>query len=194
MDKDKVIEYATQIPGTAGRPDWAASLYDFANELPENCRILEIGAMLGGSAVAMALTVKDRGGLVYSIDPGFLHKDYWTDEYKQDQILGNVERYLAYSVQYDVAGYVVPIPGLSKDILSKWDGRLFDMLLIDGEHAYEAVKIDVQWEQYLKPTATIVFDDWIEGVEEAAMEYLSPKKEWKEVLNVPRVFKRECIT
>jgi len=174
MTKEEVINIAKQIPGTAGRPDYIGYIYDMAQLLPENCRILEIGAMVGGSASAWALSIKDKGGLVYSIEPGFMK-----DKTKYPWVLGNLYAYMRNIITSGAEGFCIPLPGSSEEVLKRWHGKvLFDLVFIDGHHVYDAVKIDMQWLQHTKPAAFCFFDDWLPGIEKACAEYMKDHPEW----------------
>ena len=183
--KNKILEIAQQIPGTMDRLDYAERLYLIAKELPENCRILDIGGLYGASAIVFALTVKDRGGLVYTINPGFTNPKKWPKEYKLLGVRGDIYIFLENITKCGVEGYVFPLAGTSEEVLNRWDGRLFDMIFIDGCHQYEFVKTDCQWLKYAKENAIVAFDDWDDGnleqseVEKAGCEYLKKNSEWK---------------
>jgi len=179
MDRQKIINIANSIPGTQTRIDYIECLIDMANRLPENCRILEIGACAGGSAITMALTVKERNGIVFTIDPGFREVIYWPEEYKKIGPVANLHQVIYNAFIHGVSGHVIPLPGTSKDILNQWDGsRLFDLIYIDGEHSYEAVKIDMQWAKHTTQKAYIMLDDWIDVVEKACIEYIVENPQW----------------
>lgn len=97
---------------------------------------------------------------------------------------------------HKVIGHVVPLPGISQQILPIWNKKLlFDLIVIDGRHTYEAVKEDIKWAEFTQPRAFIVFDDWIGSVENAAREYFEKHSEWKEadrkVFNCPRMFEKK---
>ncbi len=68
------------------------------------------------------------------------------------------------------------IKGDSLKIAKKWDKRL-DMIFIDGEHTYQAVKTDMAaWGYILKPGGYIVFHDYNDpqfGVKQAVDKFVS---------------------
>jgi hypothetical protein len=191
MDKAQILEIANSIPGTSGRMDYASNLIDRVNVLPENCRILEVGAQYGGSAITMALTVKERGGMVFSVDPCFIRPKARPESYRALPVMGNLHSFIWNVALHRVEGYVIPLPGTSEEVLQRWDGRLFDLVFIDGDHTYPSVKIDLQWLQFTKPQAWILFDDWIVPVKQAADEFFGMHGEWNLITEeIPRAYKK----
>ena len=78
--------------------------------------------------------------------------------------------------------YVIPVRGYSIDVVDKVRkiSPAFNLLFIDGDHSYEAVKAD--WEAYkefLKPESVVVFHDygWAEGVKRAVHDDVMPLAE-----------------
>lgn len=186
MTKEVILKVALQVEGVSHRPEYAESLYVESARLPENCRILDIGGFVGGSSVVFALTVKGRAGLVYTINPGFVSPDKYPDKYKKYPIEGTLHEFIENVTKFGAEGYVIPLLGSSEEVLSRWDGRLFDMVYIDAWHSYEAVKIDIQWLKHTKKNALACFDEFGPGIKEAAFEYFSLHKEWKSN-NVPGI-------
>ena len=52
-------------------------------------------------------------------------------------------------------------------------------MFLDGDHTYDAMKIDILWEKYAKEQAIIMLDDWIEPVKRACDEYMLGKSKWR---------------
>ena len=183
LKRDKILEKMNDKRLTGIRDGWTNIIVDVANLLPKNSRVLDIGACMGSSSIAAVLATKDKEGIVYSLEPGFLKPEHWPDDYapfKQD-ILSSLKNVIYQGYLHKCPGSIVPIPGVSKEILPIWDGRLFDLIVIDGWHSYEGIYWDVQWAKFTKPNAYMLFDDWIEPVEKAAMEYYKEHPEWKRV-------------
>ena len=194
MDKSEIIRRSQLVPGTKSRPDYAELLYKVAKRLPNNSRILEIGGMIGGSASVFALTIKDRGGLIYSIDPGFWSKQEQLQNYAsiRDVVLGDLYKFLKNLILTEAEGYIIPLPGTSKEVFARWKGKIFfDLVFIDGLHTYEGVKIDMQWLEYVKQGGLCLFDDWLEGIKKACDEYMVLHPEWKRISSDPHIFQKK---
>lgn len=192
MEKSEIIRRSQLVPGTGGRPDYAEHLYEAAMRLPNNSRILEIGAYQGGSGSVFALANKDRGGLVYSIDPGFWSRQEQLQKYDPAMaVMGDLRGYLKNLILTEAEGYCIPLPGTSEEVFKRWKGEIFfDMVFIDGWHTYEGAKIDLQWLKYIKPNGFCVFDDWLEGIEKAWKEYRDLHPEWEIILSNPHTFQK----
>ena len=183
MTEKEVLEVASKMVHIGPRTGFAKSIYTEANKMPKDCRILDIGGFMGGSSITMALTVKDRGGLVYTINPSFTPEGDKNKKYLDMgmPLAGDLDSFMGFVKTFGAEGYVIPLIGSSEEILAKHDGSLFDMVFIDAWHVYEATKIDVKWLDYTKENAIAQFDDFAGGVEKAATEYFSEHKEWKRI-------------
>lgn len=194
MDDEKIKERANKIGGTAGRPDYVANLIDRAKKLPDNCRVLEVGAQHGGSAVTIGLVIKDKGGVIYSVEPGFIPIKDRPSEYTLLPVLGDLQAYLHNAALNQLEGHMIPLPGTSREVLDRWDGRLFNMIYIDGDHTYESVKIDLEWCKYTRIRAYLALDDWIIPVKAAVDEYMVTHSEWELATEtIPRLYRKRKI-
>lgn len=169
--------------GTTGRLEHSYYLFHYASILPDNSLILEIGTWRGGSAIAIGMGIIEKNSKIITIDPGLLpiediekRKD---ELYRYELKISNIDEVLDNIKKAKLEKYITIIPDTSENVLKKWNGRLIDMIFIDGSHRYEDVKIDCQWLQYIKSGGIAVFDDWIESVQRAAKEYFANKPEWK---------------
>lgn len=116
--------------------------------LAQGGSVLEIGSAFGYSAVAMALA----GGTVTAIDP---HS--WLNSY--GVMTANLAAYAMLSnVDIRMASSQTIMPQLFAE------GRLFDLVWIDGDHEAPAVAHDVEWaRKLLKPTGTLACHDYDEA-------------------------------
>ena len=115
--------------------------------LAQDAEVLEVGSAYGYSAVAMALA----GAQVLAIDPHI-----WLQS--QGAMASNL-------AAYDVSSRVEVRAAWSQDMLPQLvkEGRLFDLVWIDGDHEAPAVAHDVEWaRRLLKPTGTLAVHDYDE--------------------------------
>lgn len=109
--------------------------------------IVEIGVAEGGSAYDMRETM-DPAGCMTLIEPF-------------PRVAGvNISRFTAYRLIESVdRGRVSWMRELSHDAVRKWSGQI-DVLLIDGDHSYEATKQDFEdWSPHVAPEGTILLHD-----------------------------------
>lgn len=169
--------------GSAGRLDHSYYLYHYASLLPDNSRIVEIGTAQGASAIVMGMGIRGKNSIILTIDPGIM---------SDEEVLANKDELSKYEFQKGnlngillsirasgLEGYIIPVPDTSENVVKRWDGRKIDMLYVDGSHTYEDVKKDCLWMQHVKHGGVAVFDDWIEPVEKAVMEYVAAHREWE---------------
>ena len=183
INKEDIIAVSKQLPHIAGRQDFVENLYHQVNKMPDNCRILDIGGFLGGSSIVFALTVKDRGGLVYTINPAFCRTEQW-GRYSNYHLSGDLHSFMENITKASMEGYIFPIIGSSEEVLGRWDGRLFDMILIDGDHGSEAVQKDLGWLKYTKENALLFFDDFGSAVKEVALKFFPSHPEWQKLSDI----------
>jgi hypothetical protein len=125
--------------------------------------VVEIGALLGQTAVALA-SISDYK--VISIDPHdgpeFTFKTISSSGIPwkvKDRFYGTYERMVENLEFYGLTDKVEIIRDYSYNV--EWDGRKICFLFIDGEHTYEAAKKDYElFSPYLSERASIVFHDY----------------------------------
>ena len=127
--------------------------------------VLEVGSAFGYSTVALALA----GARVTAVDPHMQLASY-------EQMLANLGA-------YGVAHLVDIRRGDSRQILPALleEGRSFDLVWIDGDHAADMVTHDVGWAvKLLKDTGTLACHDYHEdtcpGVAQALDAWKPPPK------------------
>lgn len=135
------------------------SLFTFAKNGPGQGVILEIGSLMGKSAIWLAQgTELVNREEVYTID---IHQQI-PRTYAGCYIPRNTfEKLLENIKKAEVDKAVIPIVGNSHDskIINKWD-KPIRFLFIDGSHEYEDVKLDfLMWEPYVVKGGIIAFHD-----------------------------------
>jgi hypothetical protein len=75
-----------------------------------------------------------------------------------------------------VAPHIVPMRMTSLEAAQEFDGACVDMLMLDGDHSYEAVKADLSaWLPKMKEGSLISGDDYMwPGVKKAVDEVFGP--------------------
>jgi len=159
-------------------PDKAASIaVDILNKRPKVC--VEIGVFAGRSMLAAALALKENNwGIVYGIDPwtpdasseGFAEGDAnreWWGKLDHSPIM---QQCLDYIAVLHVEEYVRLIRKTNREALDEIrEAAPVDWLHIDGNHASELAKFDVEhYVPLVQPGGTIWFDDVDWGTTAAA--------------------------
>ena len=109
--------------------------------------IVEIGVAEGGSAWDMR-TVMDPGGTLVLIDPYPRVMGVNLSSITARRLLNGVDR-----------GRTRWLHELSSDAVRDWQAQI-DVLLIDGDHSYEATRDDFEsWSPFVAPEGTILFHD-----------------------------------
>ena len=122
---------------------------------------LEIGSYMGASAYFLAegLSKKENSRLVCI--------DTWNNDAMSE---GNQDTYLSFIKNtMGFASIIAPLRGFSTSVINEVSKQVdhIDLLFIDGDHSYAAVKAD--WDGYkglLRPGSIVAFHDWgwAEGV------------------------------
>ena len=134
-------------------------LFQLISQVPKNQAnqsiVVEIGAFLGKSTITIAKAVKEcGGGYVYSIDP---HEGipYYHPQPTLYDFLENITRANVNDIVEVCLGY--------SDEWSESISTGLSMILIDGDHTYEAVKEDYsKWEQKIIANGLFAFHDAIQ--------------------------------
>lgn len=138
-------------------------LYKLALSLPHNCTVVEIGSYLGASSSFLASAAKEKDGILYCVDT-------WKNEGMDEAPRDTYEEFIQNTKHYE--NWIIPMRGKSVEVAKDFNIDI-DMLFIDGDHSYQAVKADVDaWFPKLKNGAIVVFHDcgWAEGVQKVIEE------------------------
>lgn len=180
------------IPGWLSPQD-ATELYDSALSLKsERPVIVEIGSHLGKSSMVLAQALRKKGGgILHCIDPFDASGDSGAQHlYEKRQAELRVDFLEAFQInmaRYSLLPFVRPVKGLSHEVIRDFDGAI-DMLFIDGDHDYEAVKKDfLDWVPHLKTGGVIAmhdvyatpYGDDYTGPWRVAKEFITESKDWR---------------
>jgi predicted O-methyltransferase YrrM len=133
--------------------------------------VLEIGSYIGASACCFGAALKEKGsGKTICIDT-------WYNDAMTEGKRDTWQEFNKNTASYKE--HIVPVRGFSTDVVDEVAARVksLDLVFIDGDHSYEAVKAD--WEAYkhfLRPGSIVVFHDsgWAEGVKRVIEEDAKP--------------------
>lgn len=134
---------------------------------------VEIGVEFGRSTTVFAELQKELNYLFFAADA-------WVGEYGR-------QAYEHVQDQIEKHGWDIHLYGMySKELAEDWhivaQGYMdIDILHIDGDHEYEAVKTDIQlWTPFVRSGGYIAFDDYghdsLPGVYQAAQELMTEDK------------------
>ena len=120
-----------------------------AGTLPDNPIVIIIGAGVGAASMSI---LEERGDIViFSIDPSFPTKQ---PMYRPGERANLIE------AGHWETGRVIQVWGESQIVGKRWPVP-YDMLLIDGDHRYPAVKEDILlWLRHAKRGAIISLHDY----------------------------------
>jgi hypothetical protein len=145
---------------------------DAVAEAPAQAVFVEIGVWKGKSAAFMAVEIANA-----KKDIAFYAVDHWKGS---DEPLHRVDPDVIAGTLYEAflsniapaKAFVRPLRMTSLEAAERFDDQSVDLVLLDGEHTYEAVSADIAaWLPKLKSGATLAGDDWNwEGVQRAAVE------------------------
>jgi predicted O-methyltransferase YrrM len=152
----------------------SAWLYNAARD---HRTIVEIGSYRGKSCVLLGMGSQAVDGRITAIDPHLPFDDGSGADYGAEDhevLLDTVRR-------HGIAERVTPVLKTSRDALPEWGGDPVDLLWVDGDHRYEAVRFDLaEWGKLVRVGGTVAAHDYThrEGVRRA----------WDEVIGADRRF------
>jgi predicted O-methyltransferase YrrM len=182
-----VAQIVEQIPGFL-YPAEAAHLYALACEIPQGGRVVELGCYRGKSTTAMLFGVREREGVLCTVDPfeGVMVGDIELHNYYTREVQD-----VACNLQLDK--YLRIVVGYSHEVVLDVDTEEFpirtpiDLLFIDAEHSYESVSRDLaDWSPLMTDNGRIALHDhnanW-PGVQLAVAEFVA-RAGWRIVSQV----------
>jgi predicted O-methyltransferase YrrM len=127
------------------------TLYDITLSCKEGAKALEIGSYLGASSSYIAAALSKKNGHLYCIDT-------WNNE---TMIEGQQDTFAVFRSNTDgVKQYITQVRKRSEDVSSQEIATPLNLVFIDGDHSYDAVKKDFDLVQpWLSEDAIIAFHD-----------------------------------
>lgn len=169
----------------------AAELFLLASNISSPRPVIcEIGVWKGKSSYILATAIKNREGILYSIDPFDGDGDSASrDSYQKEMeampisLLENFQETLK---RYDLSETVRILSYPSSEARKKFDETAIDMLFIDGNHDYASVLEDYTlWSDKLVSGGTLVLHDvgakHVDGPKRVMEECISVNTKWRNV-------------
>lgn len=142
---------------------------------PRTRTIVEIGSFRGKSCVMLA-----RGGgescRITAIDPHIPPSSLPSERYTSADHVA----FLDAIARHGVTGRVDPWVMTSREASARWDGQPIDLLWVDGDHTYDAVRFDLEaWSPRVRVGGMLAAHDCRKGsdVERAWREVIGSRPE-----------------
>ena len=142
-------------------------LYRLAVDLPRGTNLVEIGAYLGASACFLAAAAREIDGKLFCVDT-------WQNDAMSEGTRDTYADFLHNTRMY--ARWITPLRGDSTTLAPSFNHQI-DLLFIDADHSYQAVKADLAaWAPKVRSGGWVVMHDWgwAEGVRQATEEMIKP--------------------
>ena len=185
--------------------DEAMELYRLASAVPdEDSVVVEIGSWMGKSTVVLgnALLAKRRATLT-CIDPFDASGDpRSTGRYQSDakRLKSSLREVFERNIRRAGVRRIIEVcQGYSNKVAEGWT-KPVDMLFIDGNHAYDAVRDDFfTWSRFIKPGGVVAFHDayfepapgmgdYHAGPGQVIKEYVLTGSTWQPVCHIGSLF------
>ena len=142
-------------------------LFNTARNLPADSVAVELGSYLGASASFLCMGGKSRLKRLYCVDN-------WKNEAMTEGRRDTFSEFIKNTAEYK--DLISPLRGQTTHFAHTFD-HLADLLFVDADHSYEAVKSDLKaWLPKLATGGILILHDygWAEGVKRVVDEMVSP--------------------
>ena len=151
--------------------------------------ICEIGTWKGKSSYVFASAMREKNGILYSIDPFNGEGDGASvDDYQKEikrlgvSLLNNFENTM---LKYGLQQYVKIFPMLSREARKKFPESKIDLLFIDGNHDQVSVYEDFKlWAPLIRSGGVIAFHDveasHVDGPRRIFQKYIVGNTKWRD--------------
>lgn len=158
-------------------------LYNYILKSPVQGVIVEIGSMRGLSTMYLADAAKQRGEKVYAVDP---HPEKYDVDFNYGKSI--CEEFKANVAKHGFTDTIIHLEISSEEALRSWSLPV-KLLFIDGEHTYDAVKVDVGWLNHVAPGGLASFHDaGTPGVLQAMREFVHNRSNLAEFSSSPNSY------
>jgi len=184
----------------------AICLYKLTKNLrAKNPCIVEIGSYLGKSATVFASALKkNSNATINCIDPfNGIGEDRSIKRYQSDLRklkISQLDKFKQNICNFGNPKITNIFQGLSNSVVKDWNKKI-DLLFVDGNHAYEAVKQDYEdWSVFISKGGYLVFHDtwfeapkdlkkkWQEGPGKVVKESLIGNEKWEKIAYVKSLY------
>jgi GT2 family glycosyltransferase/predicted O-methyltransferase YrrM len=165
--------------------DWENLYRDFCIKIPNNGIAIEVGSWMGSSAIFFAECIKESGKNIkfYCVDiwdDSFDHPAFDSAKNIAKKINTNLIGLFEMNVKkYNCDKIINAIKGDSNYSVDKFEDNSIDLVFIDADHSYEAVKNDITlWWNKLKVGGIMAGHDYFwsaDGVKKAVDEFFTNK-------------------
>ncbi len=163
------------------RPDYFFSLYWLARNTTKRSTIVEIGCHRGDSTLCLALGAEETDSHVVSIDPVFRNGEIHVGDAHSEvghMYTSTYPSVMDRLIQWGLAQRVTIIPEYSFNVLPTWGDTPLSLLVVDGEHTYDAIQKDCAWLAKIPTGGRAAFDDWFDIIEQSVKDYIRDRSEW----------------
>ncbi len=142
-------------------------LYKLARSLPKNSIIVELGSYLGASSCFLAEGANKNDSTLYCVDT-------WLNDGMTE---GKRDTFSEWRANTKHFTNIIPLRGYNNKIVKEFNERI-DLLFIDSDHSYEAIKEDIKnWLPKLRSKGIIAIHDieWSEDIRKAIWAFVMPR-------------------
>lgn len=166
--------------------DWEDLYRDFCIKIPKDGVAVEVGSWMGSSAIFFAECIKlsEKNIKFYCVDiwdDSFSHPAFTAAINKAKSLNTNLFGLFKLNIKnHNCQDIINPLQGDSKFAIKKFKNNSVDLVFIDADHSYEAVKNDIiLWWSKLKIGGIMAGHDYFwspDGVKMAVDEFFENKK------------------
>lgn len=167
-----------QVDGFFSEQD-ASDYRALYSQLPNGAAAVEVGCFRGKSLASVSDIIIENDLMVLAVDPfDLVDNPTYIEPGVEIKKAGMYEDFISTLDLCGIQNQVVVRDGLSVDIASRLQEK-YDLVFLDGDHSYEAVKADIQaWGPLIEEGGILCGHDWDEhgvswpGVHKAVVELL----------------------